>query len=107
MTFFVIPAKNDLPNYAFRITLSGQIFTFYFHYNVRMDRWILDIQDPSGNPILCGVSLLILRDLVGQYVTLALPQGFSFITDDTQKDEQPTLLSFGTNKTFWYEDPLQ
>lgn len=105
MIFFLIPARNDLPNYQFRITLSSQIFTLYFHYNVRMERWILDLEDSSGNIILAGVALLILRDLVGQYVTLALPQGLMFATDDTQKGTQPTLLSFGTDHTFWYGDP--
>lgn len=107
MTFFIVPARNDLPNYQFRVSLSGQLFTLYFHYNVRMDRWILDILDSSGNMILAGTVLLILRDLVGQYVTLALPPGLLFATDDTQQDTQPTLLSFGTDHTFWYEDPLQ
>lgn len=107
MTFFTVPARNNIPNYKFRITLSGNIFTLAFHYNVRMDRWILDIQDSSGNVILAGITLLIMRDLTGQYVTLAVPEGLMFITDDTQKDVQPTILSFGTDHTFWYEDPLQ
>lgn len=106
-TFFIIPARNDLPNYEFRTTLSGQIYTLYFHYNVRMDRWILEVEDSSGNLILGGIVLLILRDLIAQYTTLKLPVGLPFCTDDTQQDTQPTLLSFGTDHTFWYGDPTQ
>lgn len=107
MTYFTIPSGNTLPNYQFRITLSGQIYTLYFHYNTRMQRWILDVSDSTGNQILTGIVLLVLRDLVGQYITLALPVGLMFCTDDTQKNQQPTLFSFGTDKTFWYGDPDQ
>lgn len=107
MTFFQVPARNDLPNYQFKISMSGNLFTLYFHYNVRMDRWILDVQDSSGNIILGGIALLILRDLTSQYITLALPQGQLFATDDTQQDTQPTLFSFGTDHTLFYGDPTQ
>lgn len=107
MMFFQIPARNDLPNYSFRINLSGTNYTFDFHYNVRMSRWILDISDASGNPILSGIALLILRDLTRQYVTLAIPPGVIFATDDTQQDTQPTTYSFGSDHSLFYEDPTQ
>lgn len=107
MTFFTIPTRNDLPFYTYRITLSSNIYTLTFHYNVRMDRWILDVADSSGAVILSGVALLILRDVIGQYITLALPPGAIFATDETQKDQQPTIYSFGTDKTLWYGDTSQ
>jgi hypothetical protein len=107
MSFFEVPLRNDLPNYSFRVTLSGVIYTLYLHYNVRMDRWIMDIQDASGNQILSGIALIINRNLTGQYRTLQIPTGVFFCTDETNKDTQPTLDSFGTNHSMWYSDPTQ
>jgi hypothetical protein len=107
MSFFLLPLRNDLPRYQFTITLSGSIFSLSIYYNVRMSRWIMDVQDPSGNPILTGVALLINRNLTGQYRTLAIPVGTFFCTDDTNQDTQPTLLSFGTDHSAWYSDPTQ
>lgn len=104
---FQIPARNDLPSYRFRITLSGVIFTLVFQYNGRMDRWIVDINDASNNQILAGIPVLINRNLNGQYTTLAIPEGIMFAVDDTGQNEQPTLYSFGIDKTFYYEDPTQ
>lgn len=107
MQFFTVPFRNDLPWYKFRITLSGVIYTLHVRYNVRMARWIMDVKDPSDNPILVGLPVLISRNITGQYPTLAIPAGVFFATDDTNKDVQPTLLSFGLDHTLWYEDPTQ
>jgi hypothetical protein len=67
----------------------------------------MDILDPSGNQILCGIPCLIQRNMIGQYTTFAIPEGVFFATDDTGQGNQPTLYSFGTDHTLWYEDPTQ
>lgn len=103
----VVPARNDLTWYKFRITFSGVIYTLNFRLNSRMNRWIMDIKDPAEKAILLGIPILILRNLTGQYRTLNVPQGVFFATDDSGQDTQPTLLSFGTDHTFWYVDPTQ
>ena len=107
MTFFTIPVGNTLPWYKFKITLSGVIFTLSFRYNTRSSRWVMDILDPSGNQILCGLPVLIQRNVTSQYPTLAIPEGVFFSTDDTGNGLQPTIYSFGTDHTLWYEDPTQ
>ena len=107
MTFFTVPLGNALPWYKFKITLSGVIFTLSFRYNTRSNRWVMDILDPTGNQILCGLPLLIQRNVDGQYPTLAIPEGVFFVTDDTGQGTQATQYSFGTDHTFWYEDPTQ
>lgn len=108
MTLFTVPARNDLPWYNFKITLSGAVFFLRFRYNTRMARWILDVVDPSGNDVLVGIPLLINRSLYGQYTGInGLPVGQAFCTDDTNQDTQPTLLSFGTDHSLVYADPTQ
>ena len=70
-----------------------------------MARWLLDIADPSGNQIITGLPLLIGHMITAQYVTLALPIGDLFATDDTNQDMQPTQFSFGVTNSLWYGDP--
>lgn len=107
MTFFTVPISNQLPWQTFRITLSGVVYTLEFRYNTRMARWLMNINDAAGNPILEGVPCLILRDMIAQYRTLAAPLGTFFCTDDTGLDQQPAEFSFGVSNTLWYEDPTQ
>lgn len=107
MTLFTIPLGNALPWYKFRITLSGVIFTLSVRFNVRSQTWLMDILDPSGNQILCGMPLLIERNVTGQYTTLAIPPGVFFATDDTGQGIQATQYSFGLDHTLYYEDPTQ
>lgn len=103
-----VPMQNGgLPSYKFRDNFSGQIFTMHFSFNVRMQRYIMQINDASDNVILAGVPILIERDLTGQYATLAIPEGTFFSTDDTGQDTQPTQFSFGVDHTLWYVDPTQ
>lgn len=107
MTFLLLPARNDIPWYTFKITLSGLIFTLRFRYNVRMQRWIMDIADASDQDIINGLPLLILRNLSGRFVLATLPPGIIFVTDDTNQGTQPTRYSFGTTHTLFYADPTQ
>lgn len=102
---FTVPLGNALPWYTFRITFSSAIYTMEVRYNTRMNRWVVNINDPSNNPILEGIVLLIERNLTGQYPTLALPPGIFFVSDDTGQGTEPTQFSFGTDHTCWYEDP--
>ena len=102
---YSIPINPQLPWQEYRITLSGIIYTLEFTYNVRSDRWILNINDAFGNQILQGIVLLINRDLTGQYRTLDIPIGTIFAADNTLQDTQPTLNSFGVDHTLYYLDP--
>lgn len=107
MTFLLVPARNDVPWYKFKITLSNVIYTLRFRYNVRMQRWIMDIADASDNDIINGIPLLLLRTLSDRFVIASLPVGTLFVTDDTQQNTQATRYSFGTDHTLFYADPLQ
>ena len=100
----IMPLRNDLPWYFFQTTLSGAIFNIEMRYNIRMNRWIMNILDQNQNPIILGLVCLIQRNMFGQYVTLSLPDGTIFCTDDTQQDTQPTQYSFGLDHTCWYID---
>lgn len=105
MSLFQVPTVPNLPWYSFKITLSGVIFTVTLRYNPRMERWLMDIGDPSNQPILSGLPILINRNVNGQYVVSGVPSGFFFATDDTGQFTQPTLNSFQLDHSLLYNDP--
>jgi hypothetical protein len=103
-----VPLQNgNLPWYQFRANFSGTIFTIHVRYNVRMQRYIMDINDSSDNTVLAGIPILIERNLTGQYPSLSVPEGIFFATDDSGQGNQPTQFSFGVDHTLWYVDPSQ
>lgn len=106
MQTLVLPLRIDSPWYSFIITLSEVVFTLTFRYNSRMDRWIMDIADASGNDILAGIPLLILRDLTGQYVIDGLPPGTFYVVDSTNQNTQPSRDSWGVTHSLRYVDPV-
>jgi len=106
VNLLTIPLRNDLPFYSFSITLTGVTYQLEFLYNTRSSRWIMSIYDSVGNPILSGITLVIGRNLTGQYRYLDIPAGVFFVVDNTSQQQQPTLLSFGTTHVMYYIDPV-
>ena len=104
MAIFKIPTSSTLPWYSFKTTLTGTVYTLELRYNLRMQRWMLNILDANNTPILMGVALLIGRSVSGQYRTLSVPEGALFALDDTGAGNQPTLSSFLTSHSFYYLD---
>lgn len=107
MQVLSIPARNDLPFYQFTINLSGVLYQLEFKFNTRMNRWILSVNNPSGDQIMSGIPILIGRALFNEYVELPLPEGTFFAQDNTLQDQQPTQFSFGLDHTLYYVDPTQ
>lgn len=107
MTTFTVPLNTTYPWQTSRIVLSGTIFTLEFRYNLRMSRWIMNVEDAAGNPILMGIPILIGINLTDQYATLAIPEGEFIATDDSGQGAQATQFSFGIDHTLSYIDPTQ
>lgn len=108
MQVFVVPMRNDVPAYRFKIDFSGVIFTFRARFNTRMQRWVYDLADPSNNDILVGQKVLIRTAPVSQFVIPGLPAGV-LIPEDNRNNVQgePTRNSFGTTHSMLYVDPTQ
>ena len=101
-TVVSIPMRNDIYNYVFQITLSSVVYTFTVRYNIRMDRWILNIDDIAGNQILSGIPLLINYSLMAQYTTLNVLVGNLYAVDMSQNFIQPSQFTFGVNNFLVY-----
>lgn len=105
MEVFTLPMRNDFPAYTFRVDLSNVIFTISVRYNTRMSRWIVDVQDSSGNPIVMGLPVLLEGDLYSRFGRAALPEGIMVAIADTLDQLQPTRNSFGNTHSLLYVDP--
>ncbi len=102
MSFEILPTRNDLPWYRFKVTLDNIIYTLRFRYNTRMQRWIMDIADGSNVDLITGLPVLLERNIAGQYVVSGIPVSVFFVVDNTNQGTQPTRLSFGTTHSLWY-----
>lgn len=109
MTYFGIPVNTQFPWQSIRIALSSVTYTLSFRFNSRSQRWVMDINDGSNNPILSGLVLLINEDLTYQYKNTFdnLPPGTFFVLDNTGQSMEPGPTSFGVTHTLFYADPTQ
>lgn len=107
MIVFTIPMFTDVPWFRQQVTLSGNLYNLRFRFNVRSNRWIMDIADANNTDVLLGLPVLILRNLNNQFVVTGNPPGVLYADDNSQNDAQPSRLSFGIDHTMYYGDTTQ
>lgn len=105
MTTYALPTSTSNFHYTQTVQLSGVNYLLEIRYNTRMGRWILSLLDTVGQPIVQGIPMLALRNLVGQYTTLSVPPGTLFCYNEAAPLVEPTLTSFLTDTSFLYAEP--
>ena len=98
----IIPTRNDLDYYTFKITLDGADFNFTFTWNTRSERWHFDLADSSNSPIVSGAPVLCGWLILGRFRDTRLPTGdFIFVNvDGTLTD--PGRYDLGTTCNLYY-----
>ena len=104
MAILQIPVRNDLPAYTFRIDLEASTYTFGFRYNTRMSRWIWDVMDANGNPLVMGIPLLSGLDLLSRFKVEGLPPGRFALLDEQGETYTPERYDLGERVVMLYEE---
>lgn len=99
-----IPASNDFGAYVFRIDLEATTFTFAFRYNTRMSRWIWDVMDANGDPLVMGIPLLTLNNLIGRFKVSGLPLGDFILIDERGENINPERNDLGERVIMLYRE---
>lgn len=102
MAAITIPLNEDYPWYSFSVTLENVTYTLTMAFNTRANRWYLSIGDAIGNAVVAGFPLLINRDMLASYRTLAVPPGYLFVFDTSGQSLQPGPASFLTDHRLVY-----
>ena len=101
MELYQIPLSAD-GAYDFDIELDSDLFNLGFHYNKRMERWIMDIRDLAGNSIVMGIPLLIGDDLLVEYGGSTLPKGEFYIVNYADQFENPNEDTLESDAFLFY-----
>lgn len=104
MAIVEIPVRSDIPAYKFQITLEGTVYTLNFHFNLRLDRWVMDINDVDEVNIVTGIPLLYGLPLTDRYKNEKLPLGKFVVTDETGDQRNPTRDALGEDFKLLYKE---
>lgn len=102
MTTQLIPMRNDLDDYTYRIDIDSVAYILQFDFNARSVLYTLKVFDSERNfiaacPLVGGAALL------NELKKENLPQGILFFEDTTGLDEEPaSITDFSTRFRLLY-----
>lgn len=104
MALTVIPTRNDLPAYNFRIDLDEVVYKLRIRHNGRMNRWVMDVSDDEDNPIICGIVLLSEVELIPFTKPSNFPQGDFFLVHETKDFENAIRETLSREVQLYYNE---
>jgi hypothetical protein len=104
MAYFEMPVRSDLSAYEFQIELEKTLYTFYFQFNARQARWIMEIRDELDEVIITGIPILTNVLLTKRFKDARMPLGDFFVFDSKGADADPDETQFGTRFKLIYRE---
>ena len=107
MAVLVIPTRSDLDNYKFTIDLEGLTYGFEFHYNGRMQKWVFDLTQEDGTPILQSTPVYVNQLPLQRFQTELKPPGEILFLDTSGANLDPTEDDLGTRVLMMYIESVE
>jgi len=104
MALVVLPIRNDLPAYKFKLDLDSKTYVLSFRYNGRMARWFMDLLDESDNQIRMGIKILTNVNLFTILKKTNMPQGDFLAFHETGLELNAERLEFGEEVKLYYNE---
>ena len=100
----IIPLRNDIPSYEFKVDLDGTTYTMAIRYNSRLATWIMDLKTEQDESIVLGVPILLGTILFDRFSDSRVPPGDLFIINIEDETAEATRDNLGENVLLMYEE---
>lgn len=106
MATIEIPVRNDIFAYSIKVTLENLVYTLRFRWNSRIEKWVMDVNDGSDEPLLSGLILFTGIPLTHRFIGVieGLPPGQFMMIDETGQDRDADKDTFGNDVKLIYTE---
>lgn len=87
-----LPLPPPSAKFTQQTTIDGQVYTFEFMWNARMQKWLMTLSDQDGVAIRSGITMVRDFPLIRRVVDERRPPGDFMLLKDTA----PTLDDIGS-----------
>jgi hypothetical protein len=97
MTYYEVPLRKGIYSFYQNVVLDNVLYRLTFHYNLTMDRWLMDISDAAGTAMLAGIVLVPSYPLTQRFVGRIenFPSGSFVLLDETGAERTPSKDDLG------------
>jgi hypothetical protein len=108
LAFSIIPLRTDIPAYSQEVVIAGTVYVIGVRYNARMARWILDVCDSGGVPIVMGIPLLVTVPIAYRFIDRVpgFPQVQLMVIDETGQERSPERDTLGADIKLVYAEAV-
>lgn len=99
----VLPLRNDVDSFQYRIDLDGSTYQIRISWNVRAELWHIYVSDQDGVQ-LASHPLLINVDLWSRFKLDSLPPGTMFLIDPAGATNECGRYELGDRCKLVYEE---
>ena len=97
-----LPLYSD-PSYTYEVELSGSYYNLEFMWNDRSSTWCLNINNYDESPIVTGIRLIPMINLLSTYKNPALPDGKLAFFNVSDQGAYPDQFNIETDFMMVYE----
>lgn len=97
-----LDVKSTLASYTLQVDLDGSTYGLAFAWNDYAGAWFLSIADADGNPLVCGVRVVVDFPLAARSTLAGMPPGMFIATDSSGAHQEPGLGDLGSRVKFQY-----
>jgi hypothetical protein len=99
MTIVEIPLRSGSFGWFETVVIDDVVYRLGFRYNGRMGRWIMDVSDAAGSPLVAGIPLLPSYPLTDKFIgrVPGLPAGQFVLVDETGAERAPGRDDLGAD----------
>jgi len=100
----LLPVRNDLPAYNFRIDLDEVVYKLTIKFNERMNTWFMDVSNDEDEALIYGIPLLSEVDLLPIQKPETFPPGDFVLAHETIDFENAIRETLGREVNLFYNE---
>lgn len=101
----IIPLDSTFDNFSITVELDSMVYGMDFKFDLRNERWYVDLFDSNNNLLLAGLPAMVSWPLLKQFeYRTDIPKGVLYFLDQNGTEIEPGRFDLGARVLMIYQE---